>query len=79
MITQEYLKSRLDYNSVTGVFVWIKNKSNYVKIGAVAGGDTGMGYKRIMIDGVNYKSHRLAWLYCYGDLPNMIDHEDGNR
>jgi len=79
MITQEYLKSRLIYNSDTGVFIWLKNKSNNVKIGSVAGGKAAMGYSRIMIDGSNYKSHRLAWLYCNGNLPNMIDHMDGNR
>ena len=79
MITQEYLKTRLAYDSVNGVFNWIKSRSNGVSDGSIAGGKAGLGYRRIMIDGVNYKEHRLAWLYIYGELPNMIDHIDGNR
>lgn len=79
MITQWYLKERLNYNKDEGVFIWKKSNSNGTVNGAVAGGKAGDGYRRIMIDGVNYKEHRLAWLYCYGKLPNMIDHIDGNR
>lgn len=38
------------------------------------------GYKRISVEGKQYKAHRLAWLYVYGEWPRMeIDHINGNR
>jgi hypothetical protein len=79
MITQKYLKERLNYNHVTGEFIWINSKSNGTRNGSVAGGMAGKGYRRIMIDGFNYKEHRLAWLYFHGSLPSMLDHINGNR
>ncbi|WP_217992144.1 HNH endonuclease signature motif containing protein [Providencia rettgeri] len=33
------------------------------------------GYVEIQIDGIRYKAHRLAWLYCYGVMPDkQVDH-----
>lgn len=37
------------------------------------------GYTSIYINGKEYGLHRLAWLYVYGEMPNVIDHQDGNR
>jgi hypothetical protein len=83
MITQEYLKSVLYYNQDTGNFVWIKkenSKSTRIKIGEIAGCIDNNGYRIIRISGKGYKSHRLAWLYIYGNLPfKMIDHINGNK
>lgn len=37
-------------------------------------------YLHIKIDGVLYRSHRIAWLYYYGVWPTtLIDHENGVR
>jgi hypothetical protein len=79
LLTQEYLKSILDYDLDTGVFTWKVNKSKTAKAGDVAGWSYN-GYREIEINNKKYKAHRLAWLYVYGEMPkNLIDHVDGNR
>ena len=79
MITQEYLKTILHYNEITGVFTWLKPRaSNKVKIGNIAGSINKQGYSQISIGYKKYKAHRLAWIYVHGNLPNIIDHIDGN-
>jgi hypothetical protein len=80
MLTQAILKENLHYNPETGIFTWLKNKSQRVKIGAIAGNLQATGYARVEINGQTYRSHRLAWLYCYGHTPEFfIDHIDGNK
>jgi|694.fasta_scaffold28737_8 hypothetical protein len=78
-LTQEYLKSILDYNLDTGIFTWKVSKANRTKVGDVAGWSYN-GYREIEINNKAYKAHRLAWLYVYGEMPkNLVDHIDGNR
>ena len=78
-LTQSYLKQLLDYNPLTGLFVY---KEGFRK-GRKAGSNNN-GYKTIQIKGINYQLHRLAWLYIHGDFPKQnIDHinriKDDNR
>ena len=82
ILTQDKLKSLLDYNQYTGVFVWLVTCGS-VKNGDIAGSvfphQNGKCYFRICISGKNYLSHRLAWLYMTGGYPkNQIDHINGN-
>jgi hypothetical protein len=75
-MTQEYLKSILEYNEKTGVFIWKKKLSNRIKVGEVAGFKNSR-YISISIQGKRYQAHRLAWFYTYGELPKYeIDHKD---
>jgi hypothetical protein len=47
--------------------------------GLTAGDVHERGVRRIGIDGVRYKAHRLAWLHFYGDWPSkVLDHIDGD-
>ena len=80
-ITQEYLKSILDYNPDTGIFTWKVRKSTRIKIGDVAGYREkykNTYYIYIGIDGILYAAHRLAYLYVYGWLPEEVDHIDND-
>ena len=74
-VTQERLKTLLDYDPETGLFRW---KSKAVRNGAHggrAGNTRPKGYVCIRIDGRLYMAHRLAWLYVHGMMPTQqIDH-----
>lgn len=76
-LTQQQLKSLLDYDPRTGRFLWTKNAS-FEKQGRIAGDVVG-GYRRIAIYGATYSAHRLAWLYIHGVMPIMLDHINGDR
>jgi hypothetical protein len=74
-LTADRVRSILDYNPETGVFIW-RVASRRKPAGSVAGGTSGPSrYIDIYIDGVAYKAHRLAWLYVHGEWPqHTIDH-----
>jgi hypothetical protein len=77
------LKELLHYDPSSGVFTWIVPKRG-TKISKIAGCIFDGGYRKIKIDGKDYKAHRLAWLYVYGNWPiGQIDHKnlvkDDNR
>lgn len=77
ILTQERLKSILDYIPETGVFHWKKPGSTRMRVGQVAGADTN-GYRQIRIDGTLHRSHRLVWMYVHGVWPvGCIDHING--
>lgn len=79
-ITIDRLKSVLDYNSDTGIFVWKVTISPKAVAGSRAGAIRKRGYRVITIDGEQHKASRLAWLYSYGELPaGLIDHKNLDR
>jgi len=79
-LTQEYLKSILNYNPETGVLTWAIFKNARAQIGDVAGTKDSKGYIQIRIDNRFYRAHRIIWIYVYGETPtHNIDHIDGNR
>lgn len=78
-LTQEYLKSILNYDPVTGIFTWLVYRSRLARAGSVAGNLNSIGYRVIVIDQVSYLAHRLAWFYHYGVWPtDLIDHKSMN-
>jgi len=89
MITQQELKSHLDYDPQTGVFYWrpregVRREWNTRYAGTVAGYRAGSSYRQISLKGKSYYAHRLAWMYVYGCFPKeAIDHvncdKDDNR
>jgi hypothetical protein len=76
IITQKYLKEIFEYKD--GILYWKINKAVRIKIGDVAGCSDGLGYLHTMIDGKNYKNHRIIFLMFHGHLPKCIDHIDNN-
>jgi hypothetical protein len=77
MLTQKILKELLDYNQDTGIFTW-KVSRGKAKAGNVAGKINNDGYIAIGFNYKTYQSHRLAWIYVYGEFPKkLIDHING--
>lgn len=74
-VTHEQLLGLYNYDKETGMFSKIK-KFGKTKIGSI----NNKGYLQITINGICYKSYRLAWLYVYGSWPkNTIDHINGDK
>ena len=84
MLTQEYLKSILDYDPLTGVFTWKYREGGFKGwnsryAGKFAGSKMVNGYMNISIDGKRKLSHRMAYLYMAGSLPREVDHKNHIR
>lgn len=76
-LSLDRLKEILDYNPLTGIFIWKISTSNRIKVGQIAGSLRQNGYYYIGINGKSYKSCRLAWVYVKGYWPKLqIDHCD---
>lgn len=88
VITAEQLRNLLTYDLESGEFTWKvdrmcgrHNKQFAAHAGQIAGNGTRERSSRVQIRvaGKNYRAHRLAWLYVYGEWPRgEIDHVDGN-
>lgn len=78
-LEQGLLRQLLYYDPVSGLFTWMVARPNR-PIGSQAGYLSAKGYRIICVDGVQYKAHRLAWLYMTGVWPNdQVDHLDGDK
>jgi hypothetical protein len=68
-LTQETLKTKIRYEPETGLFY--RRDSN-----APCGYKGNQrGYIKVSISGKEYRAHRLAWFYMYGEWPSgPIDH-----
>ena len=81
ILTQARLKELFHYDPDTGIFVRKKTVCATAKEGQVSGYiHTASGYWITCIDYVDYKHHRLAWLYMTGRYPKeWLDHINGDR
>lgn len=81
MLTQDHLKSILEYNQKDGNFRWkLLPTINQIKVGDIAGSVDVRGYVHIGIEGKIYYAHRLAFLYMTGSLPEKeVDHKNQNK
>ena len=74
-LTQQRLRELLDYNPLTGVFVWRVVRGGPSKDGNEAGCVMGNGYVRITVEKRSYAAHQLAWFYMTGEWPpSEVDH-----
>jgi HNH endonuclease len=79
-MTQDELKSIVNYNADTGIFTWKVRASNASKVGDLCGTLMSIGYIRLTIKWEMILAHRAAWLYVYGQMPSGdIDHINGVR
>jgi len=84
-LTQEQLKSVLEYNPDTGEFVALVDRGygvNKVFAGEVLKGTMLNGYRYLKLNYVMYPFHRLAFLYMNGEFPRKgidVDHINKDR
>jgi len=85
MITAEYLRSILNYDPLTGNFMWRERADARIQwnaryAGALAGRVTNKGYVQIQIGLKRFLAHRLAWLTSTGAWPgDQLDHINRDR
>ena len=84
LLTLEYLKFRIHYDPITGIFTWLAREVthrchvtwNTRFVGTRADYVDAHGYVQISLDGVKHKGHRLAWFYMTEEWIDEIDHEN---
>lgn len=80
MLSLGHVRQILDYNPLTGVFLWKQRVALRVQVGDEAGSIGDKGYRVISIKNRDYKAHQLAWFYMTGEWPDrQIDHKNGVR
>lgn len=76
------MRELLRYDELRGGFTWIKLRGRVPLklLGLAAGGDSGRGYTTINLLHQKFATHRLVWLWHYGEWPpGMLDHINGDR
>jgi len=68
----------LEYNPQTGKFTWLEDRGAMKVKGKVAGTVDKDGYTVIRIGGRGYKAHRLAFQYMGKEIPEQVDHINGD-
>lgn len=83
-MTQEYLKSIVEYDKDSGKFYRIKSRHGKPIrkiLDSKPNQKTGYIEFRLFYNGSSkkYRSHRLAFLYVTGEIPEFVDHINHNR
>lgn len=68
----EYASTIIDYNPLDGV---LKRIGENVEAGTLRKD----GYRQIQIGKKFFLSHRLAWFIQHKEMPEFIDHQNGNK
>lgn len=90
-ITPELCRLLMSYDPDTGALTWTRRprsmsannrahsvwNANWPGKPALNAPDRN-GYRIGMVCGVMMKSHRVAWMIHYGEVPDVIDHIDGD-
>lgn len=77
-LTAEFVRQRYTYDPEEGELRWVGGMKGR-RAGAVAGCRKPRGYTMILINGKEYRAHRIIWLWMTGSLPSVgIDHIDGD-
>lgn len=78
-LTQEYLRERFNYDEDTGILTWRTHLRKARYVGKEAGTLKGK-YRVVYLHKKGCLSHRLIWVYMYGEIPEgkEIDHIDGD-
>ena len=80
LITQDYLKSILNYDPDSGAWSWIISPRPGLTVGSQADHVDPYGYKLIVINYKAYLASRLAWLYMTGKWPEYtVDHKNNDN
>ena len=81
-MTQARLKELLTYNQETGLFT--RNvragrcRSGEIAGSLVSGGHKNRIYVTICVDYIQFYAHQLAFLFVEGNIPQVVDHRDGD-
>lgn len=78
-IDKDILQKLFDYKD--GLLITKKDRPHNLKGNPIGCVDKSTGYVRAMVQGINYRCHRLIWNWHNGDIPNklIIDHINGDR
>lgn len=86
-----FLNEMFSYCAETGIVRWNERSTAHFQnendcrrwnaryAGTEAGNVNNYGYLRVGILGIRYQLHRLIWLMVFGEVPDQVDHIDGNR
>lgn len=92
-MTQARVRELFNYDPETGSLTWrqrplsdfqsggISNNWHAKHLGKEVGGICSIhGYRRVRMNGREWRAHRIIWLWVYGSLPeHEIDHINGKR
>lgn len=76
-LTKDILNFLFDYKDAE--LIWKFTLSSKGKKGNSAGSIRLDGYKKVGISGKTYLIHRLIYMLHYGNMPDYVDHINGNR